>query len=340
MLFNREELVKILTGLKPGLANKEVIENTNCFAFTGDRVCTYNDDIAISHPLETDFTAVIEAKTFYSYISKLKEEEIDIAQTEKGLLIKGKRAKANFPVRTEEIDMYLLAIGKAKGHKKLPDNFVEGLKLCLPSVSQDASRPSLSTIHICANRIQATDGFRISFFKSQNETEFLLQTTAAYSLINHKPTKVALTKGWISFLNEEGCELCTRTVEADVPDLSLFLKIPKKCDITLTSKLLEAIEKGMVFVADNGLTDSRQVTLDIKAKQIIITAKSSTIKGAVFKEITPCITGIDEEESFSITVIAEHMLNILSKTISCYLSEDGTKLVFKAKGFIHVMSAC
>ena len=52
MQINRQNLQKALEIVKPGLSNKEIIEQTTSFAFIDGKVVTYNDEISICHPVE------------------------------------------------------------------------------------------------------------------------------------------------------------------------------------------------------------------------------------------------------------------------------------------------
>ena len=48
MKINKKELQEALERVKPGLASRELIEQSTSFAFMRDRVVTYNDEISIS----------------------------------------------------------------------------------------------------------------------------------------------------------------------------------------------------------------------------------------------------------------------------------------------------
>ena len=55
MEVNREGLLEILQRVQPALADVEMLEQSRSFVFTNERVYTYNDEIAISHPCQMDF---------------------------------------------------------------------------------------------------------------------------------------------------------------------------------------------------------------------------------------------------------------------------------------------
>ena len=52
MKTNKTKLQTALEIVKPGLANKEIIEQSTSFAFLKGKVVTYNDEVSISHPLK------------------------------------------------------------------------------------------------------------------------------------------------------------------------------------------------------------------------------------------------------------------------------------------------
>ena len=61
MKIEREELLKVLSAIRPGLAKKDIVEQATHFIFTGQEVLTYNDQICISYPFETDFECSVPA---------------------------------------------------------------------------------------------------------------------------------------------------------------------------------------------------------------------------------------------------------------------------------------
>jgi hypothetical protein len=73
--MKKTDLIKALEAVKPGLANKEMIEQSTSFAFMEDRVVTYNDEISISHPLKgIPIVGAIKADELYAFLSKVKIE--------------------------------------------------------------------------------------------------------------------------------------------------------------------------------------------------------------------------------------------------------------------------
>ena len=93
MKINKETLKQALEIVKPGLANKEIMEQSTSFAFIDDKVVTYNDEICISHPVpDIGIKGVIKAEEMYNFLGKVKTEEITVTQEENEIVLKSGRA--------------------------------------------------------------------------------------------------------------------------------------------------------------------------------------------------------------------------------------------------------
>ena len=75
--MKRIDLLKALEIVKPGLASKEIIQQTTSFAFIEGRVVTFNDEISISHPVpDLDIQGAVQADELYKFLKKTKADEI------------------------------------------------------------------------------------------------------------------------------------------------------------------------------------------------------------------------------------------------------------------------
>ena len=116
--MRRSDLLAALETVKPGLSNKEMIEQATSFAFLGDRIVTYNDEISISHPVQNlNIEGAVQAEELYKLLSKLKKEDIEITTIDNELQIKCGRTKAGLTLQ-QEIKLPLEEItGKRKWKK-------------------------------------------------------------------------------------------------------------------------------------------------------------------------------------------------------------------------------
>ena len=166
MGINIKEFLKVLSAVKPALANKEILEQSTNFIFLDENVITYNDEIMISHPFESDFAGAVHAENLYSLLSKIKEEGVEVEQVENELLFSGIKTKFKSGIVCEtEIKLPISEIKIPDRMRKIPDGFLEAIKFTSVSVSQDASRPELTCIHFTSEYIESCDNFRLTRYQ-------------------------------------------------------------------------------------------------------------------------------------------------------------------------------
>ena len=165
MKIDRQKLQEALAIVKPGLATKELLEQTTSFAFLGTRVVTYNDELSVSHPVEgLDFRGAIKAEELYGLLSRLNKGEVDVELTKKELLIQCGRVKAGLALE-REIELPIEEeIGLIEDWHSIPDQaqFAKHLKFAMQTCSGDMSQQKLTCVCVRKNGlVQGSDGFRL-----------------------------------------------------------------------------------------------------------------------------------------------------------------------------------
>ncbi len=209
-----KELLKALLIVKPGLAKKEVIEQSTSFALMNGKVVTYNDDITITHPVEgLNITCAIEAELFYKFLQKVKKDSVEIELTDKALKIVSGRMNATFRI-DPEIVLPIENLKRESHWKPLPANFVDGLKFVTPIAKNDIFNPIFEFINITkAGYLESSDTKRIARYKTEPLPidTFLLPKTSAEQVIKINPVKIAFDKTSVHFRNEAGTVIGCRT---------------------------------------------------------------------------------------------------------------------------------
>jgi transcription initiation factor TFIIIB Brf1 subunit/transcription initiation factor TFIIB len=94
MKIKTQTLRTALELVKPGLANREILEQSTKFAFKDGKLLTYNDQTSVQYEIpEMDITAIVSADELYRFIAKASKDEIEIIQTEEEVQLKDGRAK-------------------------------------------------------------------------------------------------------------------------------------------------------------------------------------------------------------------------------------------------------
>lgn len=331
--MEKQKLIEVLKAVKPGLANKEIIEQSSSFVFKDRHVVTYNDEVMISHPIDLDFEGVIKAEELYKLLNSVKDDDIKITRKGNELAIKGKKFQAGLAFDTN-ISLPIDEVPVGSSWKKLPKDFCDGIKFCLFSTGTDYSKPILTCIHIYKDVIESSDNFRITQYSMTDSVfkRLLLPLTAAKELVNYKPTKYQKTDNdWINFKNKDNVIFSCRTYKEKYPDISPFLKV-KGHDIRFPTSLIQSLVSAEVL-CEQDPTGDKFVWVDVDGDKIII--KSQSVKGW-YQEGFKLKHKSKNKIRFEINSI--FFRDILSHLKKAVIAKDKTKMKFIGENFVHVLS--
>ena len=328
--MKKQHLLTALETVKPGLAAKEMIEQSTSFAFMNGRVVTYNDEISVSHPVkDLEIEGAIQAEELHKLLTRLKEDEIEVKIKGGELLLKSGKTEAGLTLQ-KEITLPLEEIGKTGKWKDLPEDFLSYVRRAMATCSNDMSRPVLTCVHVSKEGvIEGSDSFRITRCRLEEEMpveEFLLPASAAIQVIRIKPTKIATGDGWIHFKTEEDTILSCRVFEDEFPDTAPFLKV-EGMEIVLPKQIDEILDRAAVFAKRDHFLDEI-VTITIGDNHILVSSKSDA---GWFKEPAR-MRYSDKPITFSITPYL--LQDILKETNVCVMCED--RLKFEGAGWEHI----
>lgn len=321
--MNREDILNALEIVKPGLASKEHIEQSTCFAFKDGKVVTFNDEISVSHPVEglEGLEGAIQANEFYQVLCKMKTNEIEIEIEGSEVRLKSGRAKAGL-VLQEKIRMPLEAIGEKSKWKKIPEGMLDALKFVSFACSSDMSRPIITCVNVKSDgTIEASDSYRIISYKMNEEvpiSSFLLPASTIRRLGGCKPTQISEGYGWVHFMTSAGTEYSCRTFFGDTfPDISKFMKVQGE-DFELPRAIEEVLDRAAIFSNE---ADSNAVTITIKPKRIVIRGQSDT--GWFEEDMNLKYRGPEKQ----FTIRPELLKDVVKMLRKCILGENAIKFI-------------
>jgi len=333
MEISKTELEKALAIVKPGLANKEIVEQATSFAFIDGKVVTYNDEISISHPVSgLSIKGAVEASVLYKLLAKAKQDTLSLSVDENSIILSQGKMQAGFTLQSSIRLPIGEEVSKMGEWKELPERFVEFLELTIPAASKDMSRPVLTSVHVSEDGyMEASDSFclaRCSFSDELPVGTFLIPAVSAMQItrMSPEPMWVAEGKGWIHFKNEIDTIISCRVFESDkLPDASHLLDV-KGHRVIFPEAITEALERASIIAKrDHPLEE--MVTVEIKDKSLTI---SSSANDSWFKEELR----INFREHLKFQVTPYLLKRILQKTKECLVSDS--KLKFEGEGWIYV----
>lgn len=330
--MNKAYLQGVLQKVKPGLATKEMISQSTSFAFMGDRVVTYNDEISISHPVQgLDLVGAVKAEELYQLLSKLPHEEIDMTVKDTELIISSGRTQAGL-VFQQEICLPLEEVEEKGEWSPLPSMFLEAIKFVIPAAADSMVKPAFTCVHIRKDGIiETTDGFRVSrfFTEEMGIDSFLLPVSSAKELLAYQVTQVSQGKGWYHFKTEDGTLFSCRTFQDQFPDVdkSGFLNV-EGTELHLPVSLSEALDRAQIFSKRDEFLDE-EVSVIIKDKKITVEGKSPS--GWIKESVNLRYSG----DPIMISIHPEFFKEMLSKIQTCTIGKSSIK--FQGEKWEHVI---
>lgn len=270
MKINREELLSALNNLSPGLANKKILEQSTSFIFQAGIISSYNDEILVQIPMEHDISGAIQAKPLLSILSKLKSTEVEIFMDEEGFIVKGPRSKTSIKMESE-ICLPIDEVRVPDTWKRVPDEFLAAVSVCLFSVSSDMSHPELTCLHVGQDFIESSDGQRITraTFKSKLSSSFLFPADCAAHLKKYSPSHYSVAEGWVHFKNEStGIVFSSRTMEGKFPNTSPFLSVEGQ-SVKFPEDMMEVLDRAGIF-SNSEFADCDFIEIKISEKKISV----------------------------------------------------------------------
>ena len=255
---NREEMLKALSAVQPGLAIKELVAQSTSFVFVNGNVVTYNDEVSVRHPLK-DMAATIEgavlAEGMLGILNRIKKDTVTIQQMDKEVLVKGGNYRAGLPLQTE-VKLPLKEMGEVKKWYPLPPLFFKALKFVLFSTSADMSHPILTCVYIDPKRglAEASDRYRAARFGYGATLEglggFLMPASSVKQVLEYDMKEVGRTSegdGWIHFRSEEGTIFSARIYDGDFPDTDPLYTATAGVTIPFPKNIAEIVDRAVIL---------------------------------------------------------------------------------------------
>lgn len=327
MKYNREELLRVLEAVSPGLAIKEAIEQSSCFVFLQGEVATFNDEVACVMPMTsfTDEEIAVPAKPLMDLLRKLAENEIDIELIANELVIKGKKRRAGITCEAE-VALPIGSVDRPEVWNALDPEFTDAVGVVQQCASRDQNQFHLTCIHLTPEYIEACDNFQMVRYPIPMEIEesCLVKRDSLKHVMGLGMIEVSETGTWMHFRNGAGLVLSVRREILDYEDLTAILEVTGD-KTTLPGGLAEAVEKAEVFSAEN--SENNVVFIELRKGKLRI--RGVGVSG--WYEERKDVKWMGEPLSFSIA--PNLLVEITNRTNDCYITPgrlmvDGGKFTY------------
>lgn len=247
-VVKRQEFLQKLESVQPGLSSKLMIEQGQCFVFRGGWVYTFNGDTSCKTPtgLPKEFVGAVKAKLIVDVISRMEQEEVEVAFTGEEIIIKGRGERAKFRLQTK-IMLPLDQVDRPDKWLPLPPEFGEAMGVVQECAGKNASTESwISTcINFNPKFIEACDDFQGARFaiKTSLPEATIVKRDAVHFVAGLGMTEIAMTPGWLHFKNPAGLQLAAERHLDQYPDIGSYFGKPEGAQkLVLPKTLAKAAE--------------------------------------------------------------------------------------------------
>lgn len=344
------------------------IDQAQDFIFMGDRVVAYNGHISISAPMpeDTGLALTVKAKKLYHILKNIPEDDLELGfGKDDNLLVTSESTKATIKADplagdlAELLDSLNLDALKEKDWQDLPEGFDDAIKLCLFSAGKDPANVAYNCLHMLTEQLVSTDNLRISryvFLQPKAEMDFLMPIKAAEELVRHKVGQFNQGEAWAHFRGSDGLVFSARIKNEDFPDCDEFFEFSGKT-IELPPELSKALSAVLVF-APGEVDEDRVAQLHFKKGNVVCVAETwdskpwyeiydgkVACKGEPIKifmgriERTVPAPGMQPPPNLTkLRINPVFFMEILQHVTTMKVGKGGTRVLFKAGNFAHVMN--
>jgi len=334
-------LLEIVKKIMAGTNEGSYLEGIDTIVFSEHGIHSYNDNISISVNKETGLVGAVNAKDFHKLLEKLKTEEIEVETLENQWKIKSGNTDITLNLKEDHISEYIQELEvEDKAFSKLPENFIEGLKLC--KIPGNASY--LRGVYVSGTNMICTDEVRLSFFKlKESMATFWVDDSCIVELLKlaETITEYCVMESWIHFKGETGTVFSAKRNQDDQYPVDTFIeyqqhyvKTDKDVSNQLPKQLAEVIDRVGVLYSD--IDGFQIIDFELKKDKIVLSSKNANGK---IKENVKFEKPFSEDISVKFKLDHTFMKEALVKCPFFFIrqEEDSVDVVFTNDDFTQIL---
>ena len=171
MILKTAEFSQVLKYVKNCLPSISLIPVLSHICFKDGKVFTFNGVESIIIDYETGLNCAIPGKVLCAFVETITKDELDITQTDTNVKIKVGKAVAKLEMLPADKFIYKLPEISPIKQLTVNNDFINGFKKCLISVTFDNTKINQYGITLQNNCLYSTDNKRVSKYKLQENLE-------------------------------------------------------------------------------------------------------------------------------------------------------------------------
>lgn len=272
---NLEQFQQELESVSCGLAEKPIVEQSDCYIFRDGFVYTYNELVACVRPTCLDgLSAAIKAKELRSTVDKLTTDTVTLSYTDSKLSIRSGKRSVSVPLDTK-LAIDLDVIEEPEEWLSLHEDFPAAIEEVRHCAGKSLDKPQLMCLHITSDFVESSDNYQISRFDIETPVPepLLVRADSIKWVTPLVVEEIGFSGSWVHFRNSDEVCLSCKTHAGEFKDYDEYygnggenLEFPKS--------VVESIKLANIFTEET-------LTLSLSEDHLLLEARSG---GGVFRE--------------------------------------------------------
>lgn len=326
---NREEFLRVLDSVQPGLSPRELLEQSTCFIFNDSTVATFNGEVYCRANLPfKGLTGAVGSAKLLEVLRKLPDTEIVIDVRNGEIVFSGKKRWSGLKLE-QEILLPVDQIEEPGEWRELPKGFSEAVDAVQQCAGADQNKFALTCVHLTPQWIEATDDTQLCRWKIDLPLErpTMVRQSSIKHVVSMGLTKISQSENWLHFRGPGPAkvQLSCLCYMDDFPDISPGLKV-KGNKVNLPSGLVDAVETAKIFSQENEGGD--YVLVQVKPGKLMV--KGIGVTGWYKESKKATYTG----ETFSFMAPPKVLAEVVKRHTECLINPS--RLMIKGPNFTYV----
>lgn len=339
MQIKTEKFREMLKEISSGLERRKIILGFAQIHFMEDRMFAFNDKLGVSVMYDFGFRASVSGPEFKKFVSKVESEDLEmtVSENETYFKVKAGNIEAGWVFSADKIPGIDLFQKAPTDWKECSEEFLEALKLCSFSVSQDPMNLESSevsdVVSIEDDTIISSDGFRVSQYKLSEGIGIstLIPGSSLKEIFNKDIKFWAYQSPWLYFKLENGGLLCCKTINKKFRKFRIDPFNVEGVELPVSSEWINSIDITSVLL-EREIDPDKLIEIILNSDEMICLTERDI--GYIKSTITLDGEVIGERRFYASPIFLTQVL-ALPNLRSMILGED--RILFDAGNFKHVV---
>lgn len=321
MNYDRKNLMQKLNTLLPAITKNKDVAHATDFIFCDNKIITYNGNLCVSSDFKSDIVGAVDGKTLFNLLNAIKEDHIEITQTENNLIIKTLSIKSKIKIKSKienefisyESDLFI----------DLDKGLFNAIKKSIFSASLDDNYFPFNCIYVNNDTVISCDNIRATKININNiNNKFLMPLKIAKILVQYNSFNSFYCDKKCVHFKADDVVYSFHSVLFEYPDVSSLFELKDYDEVCFPIEIFAGIESAIAF---------NNETISVEIKNGICKTTGGGVNGIAYGTFK-----IDSNISLQFNINPVFFKEILQLSATALVGINS--LLFNSIGFNHVLS--